>query len=47
MTVRARGAVFAGFVLALAAGIALLFEPTDTGDLPFFVHTSEKLFSAD
>ena len=44
---RARGAVFAGFVLALAAGIALLFEPADTGDLPFFVHTSEKLFSAD
>ena len=47
MMVRARGAVFAGCVLALAAGIALLFEPADTGDLPFFVHTSEKLFSAD
>jgi hypothetical protein len=47
MLVRARGAVFGGCVLALAAGIALLVEPGDTGDLPFFVHTSEKLFSAD
>jgi len=47
MPVRARGAVFGGCVLALAAGIALLVEPGDTGDLPFFVHTSEKLFSAD
>jgi len=45
--VRARGALFAGCVLALAAGIALLLEPGDTGDLPFFVHASEKLFSAD
>jgi len=47
MPVRARGAAFAGCVLALAAGIALLVEPGDTGDLPFFVHTAEKLFSAD
>src|SRR5439155_24752420 len=47
MSVRARGAVFGGCVLALAAGIALLVKPGDTGDLPFFVHTSAKLFSAD
>jgi hypothetical protein len=47
MNVRARGAAFCGCVLALAAGIALLVEPADTGDLPFFVHASEKLFTAD
>jgi hypothetical protein len=47
MRMRARGAAFCGCFLALAAGIALLVEPGDTGDLPFFVHTSEKLFSAD
>lgn len=47
MDMRARGAAFGGLILALAAGIALLVKPSDTGDLPFFVHTSEKLFSAD
>jgi hypothetical protein len=44
---RARRAAPCGIVLALAAGVALLVKPADTGDLPFFVHTSEKLFSAD
>lgn len=38
-----RGAVY----FALAAAVALLFRPEDTGDLPFFVHTAEKLLSAD
>jgi hypothetical protein len=33
--------VYFGF----AAAVALLVHPVDTGDLPFFVHTSEKLFS--
>ena len=36
-----RGAVFFGF----SAAVALLVHPGDTGDLSFFVHTSEKLFS--
>lgn len=36
-----RGAVFFGF----SAAVALLVHPGDTGDLAFFVHTSEKLFS--
>jgi len=36
-----------GCFLALAAAIALLVKPSDTGDLPFFIHTSKKLFSAD
>ena len=36
-----RRAVFFGF----AAAVALLVHPGDTGDLAFFVHTSEKLFS--
>jgi hypothetical protein len=47
MPVRTRSVAFCGSFLALAAGIALLVEPGDTGDLPFFVHTSKKLFSAD
>ncbi len=47
MHVRASRVAFCGCVLALAAGIALLVKPADTGDLPFFVHTSQKLFSAD
>jgi hypothetical protein len=45
--VRVRRALCCGCFLALAAGLALLVQPGDTGDLPFFVHTSEKLFSAD
>jgi hypothetical protein len=47
MAVRASRAAFCGCFLALAAGIALLVKPGDTGDLTFFVHTSAKLFSAD
>ena len=37
----------AGVYFAFAAAVALLVHPGDTGDLAFFVHTSEKLFSAD
>ena len=44
---RLRSAAPFGCFLALAAGIALLIKPSDTGDLPFFIHTSRKLFSAD
>ena len=36
-----RGAVFFVF----AAAVALVVHSADTGDLPFFVHTSQKLFS--
>jgi hypothetical protein len=39
--------VRAGVYFAFAAAVALLVHPGDTGDLAFFVHTSEKLFSAD
>jgi hypothetical protein len=39
--------VRAGVNFAFAAAVALLVHPGDTGDLAFFVHTSEKLFSAD
>jgi hypothetical protein len=45
MEMRARRAALCGSVLALAAAVALLVEPADTGDLPFFVHTSQKLFT--
>jgi hypothetical protein len=34
-------------VLAAAACVALLVRPDDTGDLPFFLHVSDRLFSAD
>jgi hypothetical protein len=34
-------------VLAPAAAVALLVHPSDTGDLPFFVHTARGLLSAD
>lgn len=47
MPVPARRAALFGCFLALAAGIALLLTPSDTGDLPFFIHTSRKLFTAD
>ena len=40
-------AVRAGVYFAFAAAVALLVHPGDTGDLAFFVHTSEKLFSED
>jgi hypothetical protein len=39
--------VRAGVYFAFAAAVALLVHPGDTGDLAFFVHTSERLFSAD
>ena len=47
MRMRARQAAFPGLVLALAAGVAVLLKPGDTGDLPFFLRTSKKLLSAD
>jgi hypothetical protein len=34
-------------VLAAAACVAVLVRPDDTGDLPFFLHVSGRLFSAD
>jgi len=34
-------------VLAAAASVALLVRPDDTGDLPFFLHTAQRLLSAD
>jgi hypothetical protein len=40
-SIHVRRAVFLGF----AAAVALLVHPGDTGDLAFFVHTSQKLFS--
>lgn len=39
--------VRASVYFAFVAAIALLVHPGDTGDLPFFVHTAEKLLSAD
>jgi hypothetical protein len=39
--------VRAGVYFAFASAVALFVHPGDTGDLAFFVHTSEKLFSAD
>jgi hypothetical protein len=39
--------VRAGVYFAFAAAVALFVHPGDTGDLAFFVHTSETLFSAD
>jgi hypothetical protein len=36
--------VRAGVYFGLVAAVALLAHPGDTGDLAFFVHTSEKLF---
>jgi hypothetical protein len=36
----------AAVYFAFAAAVALLVHPGDTGDLPFFVHTAEKLFSS-
>lgn len=38
---------FGSCVLASAAGVALLVQPSDTGDLPFFRHAADRLFSAD
>jgi hypothetical protein len=38
--------VRAAVYFAFAAAVALLAHPGDTGDLPFFVHTAEKLFSS-
>jgi hypothetical protein len=39
--------VRAGVYFAFAAAVALFVHPGDTGDLAFFVHTSERLFSGD
>jgi hypothetical protein len=47
MTVRDRGWVLLACALAPAAAVALLVHPSDTGDLPFFVHTARGLLSAD
>lgn len=47
MRMRARRAAYCGIALALAAALAVLVEPGDTGDLPFFIHVSAKLLSAD
>lgn len=43
--VRARTSL--GLVLAFAAGVALVVRPGDTGDLPYFLDASRRLFSAD
>jgi hypothetical protein len=44
--VRDRGWVYLACVLGPVAAVALLVQPGDTGDLPFFVHVSQRLFSA-
>jgi hypothetical protein len=43
--VKGRPAFSLVLVLAASAAVALLARPGDTGDLPYFVHAAERLFS--